>query len=100
MDKYRILWHLLAAYLIASSTVWSDTAAAGGSTINPTTPAPNSLLSSASIRGNFAAAFNDINNLYGQSNGGSAPLNPVLGQMWLNTSAIPYALEEWDGTKW
>lgn len=92
MPKYRYLFSLLLAA--------SGAAMAGGSTINPTVPAPNSLVASGPVRANFAAAFNDINNLVGQNAGGSAPANPLLGQLWLNTSATPYVLEEFDGASW
>jgi|GEM_PF-5335172 len=73
---------------------------AAGSTINTSIPAPNSLISSAPIRSNFAAAYGDINNLIGQNNGGLPPVAPLLGQLWLNTSGTPYTLEEWDGNQW
>lgn len=91
MHKYRFLFYLLLTI---------SGAAVGGSTINPNLPAPNSLLSSVPVRANFAAAYSDINNLFDQNNGGSAPLAPVLGQLWLNTSATPYVLEEFDGASW
>lgn len=81
-------------------TALSGAAVAAGSTINTSMPAPNSLISSAPIRANFAAAYGDINNLIGQNNGGLAPLAPLLGQLWLNTSGTPYTLEEWDGNQW
>jgi hypothetical protein len=81
-------------------TALSGVAFAAGSTINTSIPAPNSLISSAPIRANFAAAYGDINNLTGQNNGGLAPLAPLLGQLWLNTSGTPYTLEEWDGNQW
>lgn len=92
MRRIRYLFLLLAA--------WCGLALAGGSTINTTVPAPNSLISSAPIRANFEAAYSDINNLFGQNNGAVPPILPLLGQLWLNTSGTPYTLEEWDGNQW
>jgi len=71
-----------------------------GSTINPSTPVQGSALSSGPIRTNFAAAFNDVNGLMGQFNGSTAPSSPVLGQFWLNTTASPNILYEYDGIAW
>lgn len=73
---------------------------AGPSTVDPTVPAANSALQSAPIRGNFAAAANDINGLIGLNNGTSGPASPVLGQLWLNTTSSPYVLNVWDGDSW
>lgn len=45
------------------------------STVNPNVPAQNSTLSSSVVRNNFAATYNDINNLYSLigSGGGGSP---------------------------
>jgi hypothetical protein len=93
---------LLKARLFAAvALLWLCTSAwAGGSTVNPAVPAFGAAMSSAPIRNNFAAAYSDINNLMGQSNSVTAPTSPVLGQLWLNTSAAPYVLNEWDGAAW
>ena len=73
---------------------------AAGSTVNPAAPANGASLSSAPVRNNFAAAYSDLNNLFGQSNGSTAPSSPVLGQLWLNTGGAPYILNEYDGGSW
>lgn len=70
------------------------------STINANIPAANSALQSAPIRANFLAAQTDINGLIGLNNGNSAPPSPVLGQMWLDTVAIPFVWYVYDGTQW
>jgi hypothetical protein len=73
---------------------------AGPSTINATIPAANSALQSAPIRANFLAAQTDINNLIEQNYGVSAPVNPIEGQMWINTASTPFAWNVFDGTHW
>lgn len=89
-------------YLMAAAALMflALPAMAGPSTIDPTIPATNSLLSSAAMRGNFAAAYSDVNKLIGQNSGTSAPASPVLGQLWLDTTTTPYVLNEWDGGAW
>ena len=87
----RFIWILAFVVGLAHAT---------GSTINTAVPAANSALQSAPIRANFAAAASDINGLIGLNNGVSAPVSPVLGQMWLNTSSTPYVLNVWDGDSW
>ena len=71
--------------LTGVATAWA------GSTINPTVPAQNSPLSSAPVRSNFLAAYNDVNGIEGMFAGSSAPLNPTQGQDWLNTTTITAA---------
>jgi len=73
---------------------------AGPSTINATIPAANSALQSAPIRANFLAAQNDINNLIEQNYGVSAPINPIEGQMWINTTSTPFTWNVFDGVQW
>src|SRR6201984_886141 len=87
----RFIWILAFVVGLAHAT---------GSTINTAVPAANSALQSAPIRANFAAAASDINGLIGLNNGVSAPVSPVLGQMWLNTSSTQYVLNVWDGDSW
>jgi hypothetical protein len=53
-----------AALLALLATVLLAWPVHAQSTINPRIPAANSTLSSAPIRGNFQAAYNDINGLY------------------------------------
>lgn len=60
-----------------------------GSTINPNTPAVNAPLNSAPVRGNFAAAYNDVNNLLAGFQGTIAPGSPTVFQDWLDTSTTP-----------
>ena len=71
-----------------------------GSSINPAVPAQGALVSSAPLRTNFLAAYNDINALIQQNSGPTAPLLPLAGQLWLNTGASPYVLNEYDGAAW
>lgn len=66
--------------------------AQGTSTINPNVPSQNSPLLSAPVRGNFLAAYNDINALYAQAgtmfSGTSCPaLKPY--QFFANTGGAP-----------
>ena len=87
---------LLAAALLFISAA----ALAAGSTINPAIPATNAAMASAPVRNNFAAAYADINALIQQNASATAPASPLLGQLWLNTTATPYVLNEWDGANW
>lgn len=77
-----------------------STPAFAASTINPNVPAPNSPMSSAPIRANFQAAYNDITNLQGAFAGTSAPNNPVRFQQWADTSTTPATLKVFDGAVW
>lgn len=86
--------------VLASILTVAVFAHAGPSTVNPTIPVANSALQSAPIRANFAAAANDLNGLIGLNNGTSAPVAPVLGQLWLDTALSPYSLRVWDGAAW
>lgn len=61
MKKFSFINILLILCIIATGAF-----AAGTSTINPAIPAQSSPLSSAPIRSNFLAAYNDINTIYGQ----------------------------------
>src|ERR1039458_10272983 len=76
------------------------TPALAGSTVNPNVPAYQSDLTSAPLRGNFAAAYNDVNNLLGEYPGTVAPVNPLAGQLWRNTSTSPQIVYQWTGTTW
>ena len=71
-----------------------------GSTIDPTVPATNAPMSSAPIRGNFQAAFTDINKILTKFGSTTAPTNPSLYQYWLNTNSAPFILNIWDGNQW
>jgi parallel beta helix pectate lyase-like protein len=88
MTFYRVI-----AVLAAALTCWAGPAIAG-STINPNVPAQNSPLQSAPIRGNFAAAYNDINALTGMGCTGTL----VIFQLCATTSPNPYQLKIYDGT--
>jgi hypothetical protein len=92
----RSISGLVAAGLCALA----QCAGATGSTVNPNVPAQNALISSAPLRANFLAAYNDINALITQNGGVTPPLAPMLGQQWLNIGTVPYYLEEWDGAQW
>ncbi len=97
--KANPIWHSLVvtgAILLASA--YGEACAT--STINPNVPAYQSRLASAPIQGNFAAAYNDINNLLSEYAGPTAPLSPTVGQFWRNTSTNPQSISIWDGTNW
>ncbi len=92
-----MLKRILAWLLIAVSTsAWATC----GSTVNPAVPSANSLVASGPVRNNFAAAFTDINNLFSEQYGGSAPTSPCVGQVWLNAGTSPASLQQWDGAQW
>lgn len=87
----RTFTSLCLLLLLGSSAI------AAGSTIDPSvprqsTPGNPSPLSSAPIRGNFAAAYNDINNILGQSAGPTAPPTPINYQNWADTSGTPLTI--------
>ena len=92
--------HMRALLFAVLAGFCSTSVLAAGSTIQPAVPANNAPMASAPIRGNFAAAYADINALIKDNAGISAPVNPVLGQKWLNTSSTPFFLNEWDGSNW
>jgi hypothetical protein len=88
----KILAGLLIGFLACG-------AAHAGSTVNPTVPAQNSPLSSGPVRSNFAAAYNDINNILGKFAGTSAPSSPTTLQDWVDTSAgATYKFKFWNPT--
>lgn len=62
-------------------------AAIAGSSINPTVPAQNAPVSSAAIRNNFLAAYNDINGIESKFSGTIAPQNPSTYQDWVDLTA-------------
>lgn len=70
------------------------------STINPTIPAANSPLSSAPMRANFQAAYNDINNILAKFSSPFAPVLPTTGQDWINTITTPWVWNVYDGSQW
>lgn len=77
---------ILGAISLIVALAWSGVASAG-STINPSVPANNSPLTSGPVRGNFQAAFADVNGIEGMFAGPTAPPSPLQGQDWLNTSS-------------
>lgn len=91
MKRFLLIW-MFGICFVAS--------AYGGSTVNPNIPTALAPLSSAAIRGNFAAAATDINNILALFQGNVAPTSPVYGQYWLNTAVSPNALNIFDGTTW
>ena len=83
-------------WLIALALVVLSTAAAATqtSTVNPLVPTANSPLTSAPVRSNFTAAYNDINNLYTLvGNGAATPVGP-FGSIQYNNNGVlgPYLL--------
>lgn len=93
MQIKRTIFSLLAALAVAG-------AAYAASTVNPAIPAPNSALSSAPVRQNFQATYNDINNLLSQFASTQPPANPSINQQWMNNSTIPWVQSIWDGSQW
>lgn len=78
------------------SVTWLSTALAG-STVNPSIPAQNAPLASGPIRGNFAAAYTDINNILGGFAGTTAPGNPTDMQTWIDRTTTPvYVFKYWN----
>lgn len=63
MKKIRLI---ASAILIAGLLASAPARATNTSSINPANPAQNSALSSATLRANFLAAYNDINTIYNQ----------------------------------
>ena len=57
------------AAFIAMCVMATAAYAYGPSTVNPQVPAQNAPLTSSVVRGNFAAAYNDINSIYAILNG-------------------------------
>lgn len=69
------------------------------STVNPNAPTQNSTLTSAVVRNNFAAAYNDLTNILGKYAGPSAPTSPTAMQDWVNTSGgSVYTFNFWNPT--
>jgi hypothetical protein len=66
------------------------------STINPNVPLESSPLSSAVVRDNFTAAYNDVNNILGKFAAPTAPLIPTPMQDWVNTSSATYTFNVWN----
>lgn len=89
----KTLGALLLAVLLSG-------AAHAGSTVNPNVPATSSNLTSAPIRGNFAATFTDINNLLTGFAAPNAPTNPSVGQFWRKTNVSPQIIYQWSGSAW
>lgn len=87
-------------FLLAAVLALWGTAAIAASTINPNIPAQNAPLNSAPMRNNFAAANTDINNLLTMFMGTTAPVQPSIGQYWLDTSVTPNIIRNWDSAQW
>ncbi len=86
---------LTAAVVLLAALLAAPGAARAGSTINPAVPATNAPLNSAPVRGNFEAAYNDVNNILGMFAGNTAPATPTAGQDWLDTTATPAVWYKW-----
>lgn len=79
--------------------LFANVGAFAQSTINPALPANGQPYSSSVIRGQFDAAINDIDTLYGLNKcapASTAPANPVRGTCWLNTSSSIWAYNLYD----
>ena len=90
---------ILAALL---STLLTISSAQAASSIDPTIPPQGAPYAPGPIRGNFGHAISDINALQTLNAGASAPSNPTLGYLWLQTpqNATVYNLKFWDGAAW
>lgn len=85
----------LLAALLAPAT---PAKAAQGTTCMPVTGTISGLTFSTDVTAGLAAVLSS-------NSGATAPTNdcsgaPVAGQVWLDTSASPYALKQWDGSAW
>lgn len=88
----KILASLLLSLLLAG-------AATAGSTIDPSSPSDKSKLMSLPIRNNFAAAYQDINNILGVFAGTTAPATPTNLQSWADYSTSPVVtFRYWNAT--
>jgi hypothetical protein len=85
------------AALVGILTIASFCGAQAGSTINPAVPGSTY---SDPLRGNFAAAYNDINNVLGEFAGATAPVSPTTYQFWADTSTTPPTIRQFDGAQW
>lgn len=56
-------------------------------------PDSGELVSSASVKDNFQKVLNN-------QIGTTAPVSPVTGQTWFDTSTPPGTLRQWDGSSW
>lgn len=85
-EQDKRLGRILGALLLAAVMVGGVPrgTALAESTINPAIPVQGPY-NAAPIRGNFAAAANDVNALQRMNHGASAPSDPELGQLWLET---------------
>lgn len=91
--KKAIALGLVALALALVGQAW------GQSTVNPNIPAQNSPLVSAPIRGNFTAAYNDIQRGFNMSATATQP-SLLQYQWWANTASAPNALITlYDGTQ-
>lgn len=82
-------WLLIAGFVAALVPRGTEAA----SSIDVDLPIQGVPYNAAPIRQNFEAAANDINALQSLNAGATAPSNPALGNLWLDTSAIPYVLK-------
>lgn len=97
MKRFPFIKTIAGAMLVLAVAVSAN----AGSTVNPTVPAQNAPMSSAPIRNNFAAAYNDINNIETKFGGTSAPLLPSTRQDWFNTTtSTAWDWQLWDGASW
>ena len=89
MKKYLLFFTLLLFALPAYATT---------STINPAVPAANSPLSSSVMRGNFQAAYNDVNALWAAIANAAGVTWPTSGYVVLsNATNSPAGVAEVDG---
>lgn len=88
----------LAVSLFAALLLVPCGTAIADSSINTANPVQGVPYNAAPIRQNFVAAANDIEALQSMNAGATAPANPVLGTLWLETPTgqTTYVLKIWD----
>lgn len=99
---FKKILHIAAFF--ALSFCQTQAFATGTSTINPTVPAEGSQRTSAQIRNQFLAAYNDINNLYSLvggfstggivnvANGGTGIASPTIHSIMIGEGTSPFAM--------
>jgi hypothetical protein len=96
---YMRIWSLSILCAVALGAAVALSCAFAASTIDPTQPRTGGAFTSAPVRNNFVAAFNDINQLQNRSSSNAQPINLQPFQDWANTTGCPNncALTIFDG---
>jgi len=80
---------LKSGFLAALWLLTAESCALAGSTVDPSQPSTRGAFTSAPVRNNFLAAYNDINNILGVFAAPAAPNSPTHLQSWADTTASP-----------